>query len=66
MMVNKMIKLSVIIPIYNCENYLSRCLDSILNQTFNDYEVICINDGSNDGSLEILNKYSMIDTHYFE
>ena len=60
-MVNKMIKLSVIIPVYNCENYLSRCLDSILNQTFNDYEVICINDGSNDGSLEILNKYSMID-----
>lgn len=50
--------LSVIVPVYNAEEYLSRCLDSLLNQGVEDYEVICVNDGSTDGSLEILNGYA--------
>lgn len=53
-----MIKISVIIPIYNMEQYLEECLQSILNQTLKEIEIICINDGSSDGSLNILNKYA--------
>ena len=41
-----MVKVSVIIPIYNVENYLEECLDSIVNQTLKDIEIICVNDGS--------------------
>ena len=52
-----MVAISVIIPIYNVENYLEECLDSIINQTFTDLEIICINDGSTDNSLAILEKY---------
>lgn len=48
---------SIIIPVYNTEKYLNRCLDSIINQTLQDIEIICINDGSTDKSLQILNKY---------
>lgn len=47
-------KISVIIPIYNTEKYLRECLDSILNQTLEDIEVICVNDGSTDNSINIL------------
>ncbi len=50
-------KLSIIIPIYNVEKYLHQCLDSILNQTYDPYEIICINDGSTDNSLTILKEY---------
>ena len=50
-------KISVIIPIYNSEKYLRECLDSVLSQTLADIEVICINDGSVDGSLDILKEY---------
>lgn len=50
-------KLSVIIPVYNVEKYLSECLDSIISQDFDDYEVLCIDDGSTDLSLEILKDY---------
>ena len=50
-------KLSIIIPVYNVEKYISKCLDSILNQSFEDFEVICINDGSTDNSLTILQEY---------
>ncbi|MDL2295701.1 glycosyltransferase [Lachnospiraceae bacterium OttesenSCG-928-E19] len=50
--------LSVIIPIYRAENFLRACLDSVLGQTFEDFEVICINDGSLDNSGEILNEYA--------
>lgn len=49
--------ISVIIPVYNVEKYLGRCLDSIINQTYNNLEIICINDGSTDSSLEILRSY---------
>lgn len=54
-------ELSVIIPVYNVSQYLPGCLDSLTNQTFNDMEIICVNDGSKDNSLEILNSYSQKD-----
>ena len=50
-------KISVIIPVYNTEKYLHRCLDSVFSQTYQDYEVICINDCSPDGSASILRSY---------
>lgn len=53
-----MVKVSVVIPVYNVEKYLEDCLNSIVNQTLEDIEIICINDGSTDNSLEILNKYA--------
>ena len=56
-----MIKISVIVPVYNAEKYLKKCLDSVLNQTLKDIEVICIDDGSSDSSFEILKKYSYND-----
>lgn len=54
-------KISVIIPVYNGEKYLPQCLDSLINQTFKDFEIICVNDGSTDKSLEILGEYSQKD-----
>lgn len=56
-----MTKLSVIIPVYNVERYLSKCLDSVINQTFQDLEIICVNDASTDNSLLILQKYKQRD-----
>ena len=53
-----MVKVSVIIPVYNVEKYLEECMDSIVNQTLTDIEIICINDGSSDNSLNILEKYA--------
>ena len=52
---------SVIIPVYNVEKYLPRCLDSVLGQSFRDIEVICIDDGSTDSSSEILRSYAQKD-----
>jgi Glycosyltransferases involved in cell wall biogenesis len=49
-------KVSVIIPVYNSEKYIEKCLGSLLNQTLKEVEIICVNDGSTDKSLEILNK----------
>ena len=57
-----MLKVSVIVPVYNSQKFLARCLDSLLAQTLKDIEIICINDGSDDESLLILEKYSKIDT----
>ena len=51
-------KVSIVIPTYNVENYLRECMESVVNQTLRDIEIICINDGSTDGSLEILRKYA--------
>ena len=56
-----MTKVSVIIPVYNVEKYIPECLDSVLNQTFKDIEIICINDCSTDGSFNILKKYAQKD-----
>ncbi len=50
-------KVSVIVPVYNTEKYLEKCLDSIVNQTYKDIEIIVINDGSTDNSFKIINKY---------
>ena len=50
--------ISVIIPVYNAEEYLPRCLDSIIKQTFTAIEIICINDGSSDNSSNILTQYA--------
>lgn len=52
---------SIIVPVYNVENYIERCLNSLVNQTFKDIEIITINDGSTDKSLELLNKYAKED-----
>ena len=52
-----MIKVSVIVPVYNMEKYIERCLDSLINQTLKDMEIIVINDGSTDNSKEIIKKY---------
>ena len=57
-----MSKISVIIPIYNTEKYLERCLDSAINQTFKDIEIILINDGSIDNSYKICQKYQKKDS----
>ena len=51
-------KISVIIPIYNAENYLARCLNSACSQSFKDIEIICVNDASADDSIKILNNYA--------
>lgn len=55
------IKVSVIIPVYNAEKFLYNCLDSILSQSLKEIEVICVNDGSKDNSLHILEEYSKKD-----
>lgn len=52
---------SVLVPVYNVERYLEKCLDSIVAQTLYHIEIICVNDGSTDGSLEILEKYKARD-----
>ena len=53
-----MSKISVIVPVYNVEQYLSQCLDSIINQTYKNLEIICVDDGSPDNSGKILDEYA--------
>ena len=55
-------KVSVIIPVYNVENYLRQCLDSVVNQTLSDIEIICVDDGSTDNSGKILDEYATKDS----
>ena len=50
-------KISIIVPIYNTEQYLERCLQSLINQDYKNIEIILVNDGSEDNSLDICNKY---------
>lgn len=57
-------KVSVIIPVYNTEKYLRQCLDSVVNQTLSDIEIICVDDGSTDSSLEILREYEARDPRF--
>ena len=54
-------KISIIIPAYNVEAYIEKCINSVINQTYDDIEVIIINDGSTDNTAEIIEKYSKID-----
>lgn len=57
-----MIGVSVIVPVYNAEKYLEKCMNTICNQTLKEIEIICVNDGSTDGSLLILNQYAERDS----
>ena len=59
-----MIAISILVPVYNVERYLNQCLNSILQQTFRDFEVICINDGSTDHSLEIIKSFIAKDKRF--
>ena len=54
-------KVSIIIPTYNVQQYLAQCMESVVRQTLKDIEIVCVNDGSTDGSLEILRKYEKKD-----
>lgn len=54
------VKISIIIPVYNVEDYLKECLDSLLRQTFTEFEIICIDDGSSDNSLDILKNINFL------
>lgn len=49
-------KFSIIIPVYNVEKYIKKCLDSVFEQSFKDYEVIVVNDGTKDNSMDIVKK----------
>ena len=51
------IKISIIVPVYNCAKYIKKCLDSLINQTFKNIEIILVNDGSTDNSEEIIQSY---------
>lgn len=56
--------ISIIIPVYNAEKYIARCLDAILNQSFSDFKVILVNDGSTDGSLTLCKVYCEKDSRF--
>ena len=55
-------KISIIIPVYNTQEYLPKCLDTLVNQTYSNLEIICVDDGSTDESLRILNEYAAKDS----
>lgn len=55
-------KVSIIVPVKNIERYLSKCLDTLINQTLKEIEIICVNDGSTDSSMEILKEYAKEDS----
>ena len=57
-----MVKVSIITPVYNTEKYLCRCIDSLINQTLKDIEIILIDDGSTDLSLQIAREYAKKDS----
>ena len=57
--------ISVIIPIYNCQEYLEQCLNSVTNQTYTNLEIILIDDGSTDGSNAICRKFALQDERIF-
>ena len=56
--------ISIVIPVYNCYTYLPNCLDSIVAQKYTDWECILVDDGSTDGSLDICNQYSALDSRF--
>ena len=55
---------SIVVPVYNVENFLRECLDSVVNQTLKDIEIICVDDGSTDSSLNILKEYASKDSRF--
>ena len=55
-------KVTIIVPIYNMEKYLVDCLESILNQSYRELEIILVDDGSTDNSKNIIEKYKKVDT----
>ena len=55
-------KISIVVPVYNGEKYISKCLDSLINQLYKNIEIIIINDGSSDNTEKICNKYKEIDS----
>lgn len=65
---NEKPKVSVIVPVFNAGNYLETCLESLINQTLQDIEIICVDDGSTDNTLNILKKYASIDRrlHFYQ
>jgi glycosyltransferase involved in cell wall biosynthesis len=54
-------KISIIVPVYNCEKFIGQCIRSILTQSFADFELICVNDGSTDSTLHILDRFAITD-----
>ena len=58
------IRVSIIIPVFNTEQYLKQCFDSIINQTFKDFEIIVVNDGSTDNSVNIIEQYQKKDNRF--
>ena len=56
--------ISIVMPVYNVEKYLRKCLDSLLSQTYSDFEIICVDDGSSDKSPEILEEYAKKDSRF--
>ena len=57
-------ELSIVLPVYNVAEYLPKCLESLISQTYNHLEIICVNDGSTDNSLDILNEYKKKDKRF--
>ena len=62
----KSFKVSIILPVYNVEKYLSACLDSLLAQTLEEIEIVAVNDGSTDGSLQILQAYQSLNPEKYK
>ena len=60
------VKVSVILPVYNASDYLHQCMDSIVGQTLKDIEIICVDDGSTDNSLDILKEYDEAEYKIYE
>ena len=54
--------ISIVVPVYNAESSIRRCIDSLLRQTYKNIEIICVNDGSTDASEQILSEYSKHDS----
>ena len=59
-----MVKISIIVPIYNAEKYLEQCLESIKKQTLKEIEVICVDDGSTDASPQIMDRFKEEDSRF--
>ena len=61
---NKKPEITVIIPSYNVEEYIGECLESLKKQTFTDFEVLCVDDGSDDGTVDIIKEYAVSDPRF--